>query len=334
MGRFLLRRALEAVPTLIGVAVVIFVLVRVVPGDPIAMMVPPGASEADIAQLRALYGLDRSIPEQFAIWLGQAVQGDFGTSISLRQNVTELVLSRLPATLELAAIATLFAVLAGGTLAVLGTRWQDRTPETLIDLVNGVALAVPDFIWALALILLFGVLWPLMPISGRLDPRLEFEFVTGFYLAEALLRGEFAILRDLLAHCVLPALALGLPLAAIITRVLKGSLQQAMVEDYVLMARVKGFGRLTIILREALRNAAIPTLTLTGVQFTFLVGGTVLIEKIFSYPGIGNLAIDAVINRDLPLIQGLIITFAAIFILVNLSIDLAYAALNPRLRAG
>ncbi len=334
MGAFLLRRAVEAALTLIGVAIVVFVLVRVVPGDPIAMMISPGASEADIQALRALYGLDKSILAQFFIWAGHAVTGDFGTSISLRQNVVSLILSRLPATLELAAAATALAVALGVVFAVLGIMWSRRFPEKIIDGFNGVVLAIPDFIWALAFILLFGVLFPLAPISGRIDPRIEFEFVTNFYFVEALLRGEIAVLADLFAHGWMPALALGLPLAAIITRVLKGSLDQAMVEDYVTMARVKGFGRLRIVVGEALQNAAIPALTITGVQFTFLVGGTVLIEKIFSYPGIGNLAIDAVINRDLPLIQGLIVTFAVIFIFVNLSVDMMYALLNPRLRHG
>lgn len=334
MGAFLLRRAVEAALTLIGVAIVVFVLVRVVPGDPIAMMISPGASEADIEALRALYGLDKSIVEQFGIWAGHALTGDFGTSISLRQNVVGLILSRLPATVELAGAATLLAVGLGVVFAVLGILWSRRFPEMIIDTFNGIALAIPDFIWALAFMLLFGVMVPLAPISGRIDPRIELEFVTNFYFVEALLRGEFAVLADLFAHGWMPALALALPLAAIITRVLKGSLDQAMVEDYVTMARVKGFGKLRIIVGEALQNAVIPALTITGVQFTFLVGGTVLIEKIFSYPGIGNLAIDAVINRDLPLIQGLIVTFAIIFIFVNLSVDMMYALLNPRLRHG
>ncbi len=334
MGAFLLRRAMEAVPTLIGVAIVVFVLVRVVPGDPIAMMISPGATPADIDNLRAAYGLDKTIVEQFLIWGKLALQGDFGTSISLRQDVMELVLGRLPATLELAGTATLIAVLLGVSLAVMGSFWRRRLPEAIIDAFNGFSLAIPDFIWALIFILVFGVLVPIMPISGRMNPRIEFDFVTHFYFLESLVRGEFAILGNLFTHGLMPAMALGLPLAAIITRVLKGSLDQAMVQDYILLARVKGFGKLRIILGEALRNAAIPTLTLTGVQFTFLVGGTVLIEKIFSYPGIGNLAIDAVINRDLPLIQGLIVTFAILFIVVNLSVDLMYAALNPKLRHG
>ncbi|MDF1719757.1 MAG: ABC transporter permease [Minwuia sp.] len=329
----LLRRLLQAIPTLFGVSVVVFVLVRVVPGNPIAMMLPPGATAADMERLRVAYGLDGSIVEQYVIWLGQALTGAFGTSISLRQDVLELVLGRLPATLELALFATVLAVTIGVLATMLGSLYRGRWPETLIDTINGFTLAVPDFIWALALILLFGVVLPILPISGRINPRLGTEFLTGFYLLEALLTGRFTVLGDLLRHIIMPSIALALPLAAIITRVLKNSLAEAMVQDYVMIARVKGFSRWRIIWQEALRNAAIPALTLTGVQFTFLVGGTVLVEKIFSYPGIGNMAIDAVTNRDLPLIQGLILCFAVIFITVNLLVDLSYALLNPRLRS-
>lgn len=329
----LLRRLLQAIPTLFGVSVVVFVLVRVVPGNPIAMMLPPGATAEDMERLRVAYGLDGSIAEQYVIWLGHALTGSFGTSISMRQDVMELVLGRLPATLELALFATLLAVSIGVLAAMLGSLFRGRWPEVLIDTINGFTLAIPDFIWALALILLFGVVVPVLPISGRVDPRLGTEFATGFYLLEALLTGRFTVLGDLLRHIIMPAIALALPLAAIITRVLKNSLAEAMVQDYVMIARVKGFSRWRIIWQEALRNAAIPALTLTGVQFTFLVGGTVLVEKIFSYPGIGNMAIDAVINRDLPMIQGLILSFAVIFIIVNLLVDLSYALLNPRLRS-
>ena len=159
--------------------------------------------------------------------------------------------------------------------------------------------------------------------------RSGFRGVTNFYLLESLVRGRFDVFASVLRHTILPAAALALPLAAIIARVLKTSLNEAMTQDYVLLARVKGFSRFRIVSREALRNALVPTVTLTGVQFTFLVGGTVLIEKIFSYPGIGNMAIDAVINRDLPLIQGLVLTFAVLFILINLLIDMTYACPEP-----
>ena len=333
-GAYLLRRLLLAVPTLFGVAVIVFVVLRVVPGDPIAMMIPPGAGAADIDNLRRVYGLDRSIPAQFLIWLGDVVRGDFGTSISLRQDVAQLVVGRLPATLELAAAAIVMAALLGGGMAIVGTYWQDRWPEVAVDGLSGLLLAIPDFLWGLAFILVLGVLVPVLPISGRLDPRIGFDFATQFYLVESVVRGEFGLFGQLVTHLVLPATALALPLMAVIARMLKASLSEAMRQDYILLARVRGFSRARIILREALQNALVPTVTLTGVQFTFLIGGTVLIERIFSYPGIGNMAIGAVIERDLPLIQGLVLTFAALFIVVNLAIDLSYVVLNPRVRHG
>ena len=176
--------------------------------------------------------------------------------------------------------------------------------------------------------------FPLFEISGRVSPRLDLPFVTQFYLLESLLRLRFDLTADLLDHMIMPALALALPLAAVIAQLLKASLKEAMAQDYVMLARTKGFSESRVIIRDALRNAMLPTLTLTGVQLTFLVGGTVIVERIFSYEGLGNLAIDAVINRDLPLIQGIVLLFALLFVGINLAVDLLYALLNPRLRYG
>ena len=331
LQNFLMRLATTAV-TLFGVAVIVFVVIRVVPGNPIAMMLPPGATEADIARLSALYGLDKSIFQQFVIWAGGVVQGDFGTSITTRQPVLALVLGRLPATLELSIMALVIAVIIGGFAALTGTRMRGTRVEGAIDVANGVALSVPDFLWGLVLILLFGVLVPVFHISGRVTPSLELPFVTNFYLFESLVRLRFDLWADIVAHMFMPALALAIPLSAIIGQLLKQSLKETMHLDYVTLSRTKGYGENHVILREALPNAVLPTLTLVGVQFTFLIGGTVIIERLFSYEGLGNMAIDAVINRDLPLIQGIVILFAVIFTGVNLFVDLMYAALNPRLR--
>jgi len=327
---YLLRRLLWAVPTLIGVAVVVFVLVRVVPGDPIAMMLPPGATADDVGRLRAMYGLDAPIAKQFVVWSGEVLRGDFGNSISLRDRVSSLILGRLPATLELVVVAVALACALATGLALFAVLFRGRWPELVVDGGSGLALAIPDFLWGLLFILVLGVLLPWFPISGRIDPTLDFDPATGFYLLEALARLRWDALANLVSHMVLPAVALALPLAAALTRVLKGSLLEAMQQDYVMLARVKGYSRMRTLLRVALRNALIPTVTLTGVQFSFLIGGTVLIEHLFSYPGIGNLAIAAVTQRDLPLIQGLILMFAVLFILANLLVDMTYSALDPR----
>jgi ABC-type dipeptide/oligopeptide/nickel transport system permease component len=330
----IIRRLVLIPPTLFGVAVIVFVLLRVVPGDPIAMMIPPGATPADIDRLRAFYGLDQSIPQQFVTWLGQALSGNFGRSISVHQSVFELVLARFPATLELALLASLIAVGLGLTVALTGILARGKRAEWLVDGGVGVLLAIPDFLWALILLLLFGVLIPLLPISGRIDPEIDVSFHSNFYLLESLLTGRFDVAFALLHHMILPALALALPFAALLARILKASLADAEDQDYAQIARARGFSRPEILLREVFPNALIPTVALGGVQVTLLLGGTVLVERIFSYEGIGNMAIDAVINRDFPLIQGLVLTFAVLFMALNLLVDLAVTMLDPRLRHG
>lgn len=320
--------------TLTGVAIIVFFVIRVVPGNPISMMLPPGATEDDILRLKALYGFDKTIIQQFFIWINGVLHGDFGNSISLRQPVLSLVLGRLPATLELSIMALIIACLLGGLLALLGTRLRETKTEGIIDGINGMAMSVPDFLWGLVFILSFGVMWPIFHISGRISPSIDMNFLTQFYLLESIVRLDFKVFKDLLAHMLMPALALSIPLAAIISQLLKQSLKETMHLDYVTLSRTKGYGETHVILREALPNAVLPTLTLVGVQFTFLIGGTVIIERLFSYEGLGNMAIDAVINRDLPLIQGIVILFALIFTFVNLFVDLTYTLLNPKLRNG
>src|ERR1700686_2106052 len=330
----IIRRLVLIPPTLFGAAVIVFVLLRIVPGDPIAMMIPPGATPADIDRLRAFSGLDQPLLQQFITWLGQALSGNFGRSISLHQRVFELVLARLPATLELALLATLIAVALGLTAALLGIQLRGRRAEWAVDGGIGVLLAIPDFLWALILLLLFGVLIPLLPISGRIDPEIDVSFRSNFYLVESLVSGRFDVATALLHHMILPALALALPFAALVARILKTSLAEAEDQDYAQIARARGFSRPAILLREGFPNALIPTVALGGVQVTLLLGGTVLVERIFSYEGIGNMAIDAVINRDFPLIQGLILTFAVLFIALNLVVDVLVTLLDPRLRHG
>ena len=305
--------------TLLGVSVVVFVILRLVPGDPISMMLPPGATEEVRANLERLYGLDQPLWRQYLIWLGDVVRLDFGTSTQFRLPVAEVILERLPATLELVAMAGIMALLAAFALSILAI-WVERDGATyLVDAVSGIAQAVPDFLWALVFILGVTLIAPGMPISGRFDPKIEQDFATGFYLFEALLTFRLAAFADLFRHAILPATALAIPFAAAITRVLKGALEEAMAQDYVLLAHTKGKSRIAIILGEALRNALIPAIALTSVQLTFLIGGTVLIERLFSLPGLGASAITAIINRDLPLIQGIVVVFAVIFILVPIA---------------
>jgi len=334
MAATVLRRLAFALPTLAGVVVIVFVILRLVPGDPIAMMVPSEASAEEVATLRAAYGLDKPIHIQFAIYLGDLAHGEFGTSITFKQDVLELVLQKLPATLELAFVAIVISIVLGITLGLAAAFWRGRWPEALIDGSNSVSLAIPEFLWGLLLILLFAVFLPIMPISGRLNPSLGLDFVTKFYLFESLLTGNIDATIHLLSHLTLPALALALPMLAVIARVLKTSLLEILTQEYIVLARIKGFGSVWILLRHALPNALVPTVTLTGIHLIFLVGGTVLVELVFAYPGMGNMVFTAVINRDLPLIQGLTLVFAALFIVLNALIDLLYAVLDPRVSHG
>jgi peptide/nickel transport system permease protein len=272
------------------------------------------------------------LPAQFGIYLAQAAGGHFGQSITLKRDVVSLVAEHLPLTLELSALALLIAVTIGGGAALAAVSWRGSLVERGIDVATGIVAAIPDFLWGLAGILVLGVLLPVLPVFGLLDASLRFEPGSGFMLIESLLRGRFDVFASALYHLLWPALSLALPLAAMIARVLKASLLDVLAQDYILIARVKGFSPWQVLWREALRNALGPALTLTGVQFTFVIGGTVLIERLFGLPGLGNMAIDAVINRDLPLIQGIVLTFAVLFIAVNLAVDLLNARLNPKLR--
>jgi peptide/nickel transport system permease protein len=326
------KRLLWALPTLFGVLVVVFVLLRLAPGDPIAMMIGPGASPEDIRALRALYGFDRSVPAQFVVYLQQAASGQFGRSITLKQDVFDLVRAHLPLTLELAGLALTLAIGIGLAAALAATYWRGRVVERVIDALTGFVTAIPDFLWGLAGILFLGVVWPVLPVFGLLDAAHSFRPVSGFMLTESLLRGHFEVFASALYHLLWPALSLALPLAAMIARVLKASLVDTLALDYILIAQVKGYSPWQVLWREALPNALIPALTLAGVQFTFLIGGTVLIEKLFGLPGLGTMAIDAVINRDLPLIQGIVLTFALLFIIVNLAVDVINVRLDPKQR--
>jgi ABC-type dipeptide/oligopeptide/nickel transport system permease component len=317
--------------TLLGVSVVVFVLMRVVPGDPVAMMIPPGATEQDVLNLRAHYGLDRSIPEQYLKWVVDTAQGDLGTSISRKQAVTILIAAHLPATLELAFTALMLALVMGGLAGVGSAARHGQHSATVVDTVTAFVQSIPDFLWGLLMILVFGVWWFWLPISGRVDPLLEFQSHFGFLFFESLLSGHWRVTASVFWHSLAPAIALALPLAALIARVLSASMQEALASDFVRLARLKGASDTRVLLRHALPNAITPTLQLTGVQFAFMLGGTVLIERLFSYPGIGGLAIEAVIARDLPLIQGIVLTFAVLFMLINLIVERLTVWLNPRL---
>jgi peptide/nickel transport system permease protein len=299
------------------------------------MSLPPGATSADFDRLRAAYGLDRSIPEQYLIWIGKLATGDLGTSIYFRRGVGELVARALPATLELVASGLVFGVLLGvaGGLAMFA--WRGGAGEQALDLGTSALMAIPEFLWAILLILFLGVALPLLPFIGRLDPSISLPpAATGFLLIDSLLAGRWDALRSALTHMTLPTFALAIGLAPLVMRVLRSSLLETIMEDYITQARLRGVGERQIILRHALKNAALPTISLIGVQGGFMFGGTVLVEMIFAYPGLGNLMVDAVRNHDLPVIQAVALVYCVLVLAINAIVDVVYLAANPRLRTA
>jgi peptide/nickel transport system permease protein len=314
------------------VAALLFCVLRLLPVDPAAMSLPPMATIAEVEAKRREMGLDLPLPQQFLIWLGQVLHGDFGTSIHFRRSVASLVASTLPATVELAVIAMAIATALGLGGGLLLFHVRGRAAEPAIDFGSIVLLSIPEFLWALFFILLFGVALGVLPFTGRLSPEFQRPVVTGFLLIDTLLTGRPDMFWDALKHMILPAFALGIAFSPTIMRVLRSSLIDVYHEDYITQARLRGVSERRVLVRHGLKNAILPTLSLMGVQFGILFGGTLLVEVIFSYPGLGNLMVDAVRNADLPIIQAVGLTYCVVVLIINTIVDALYLVLNPKLR--
>ncbi|HEX7007646.1 MAG TPA: ABC transporter permease [Alphaproteobacteria bacterium] len=326
------RRLMVAIPMMLVVSVMIFVVLRMLPADPLAMSLPPNATQEEAEAMRRELGLDRPIMEQYAIWLGHLVEGDLGRSIAFRQSVLDLIATTLPATIELVFLGLLLGISVGvaGGLFMFHVRGTRKEPAA--DLVSTILMSIPEFLWAIFLILGLGVALDLLPFIGRISPEFKVERHTGFLLLDTLLSGQFDAFVNVLMHMILPTMALALALSPLVMRVLRSSLLETILEDYVTMARLRGLSERRILLRHALKNAALPTLSLIGVQAGFLFGGTLLVEVIYSYPGLGNMMVEAVRNQDLPIIQGVALTYCLVVLFLNAMVDIAYLVLNPRLR--
>jgi peptide/nickel transport system permease protein len=330
--RLLGRRLIVALPILAIVSALLFAVLRLLPVDPAAMSLPPTATVAEVEAKRAEMGLDRPLPQQYLIWVKDVAAGDFGTSIHFRRAVAGLIAETLPATIELAVLAMIIASVLGlaGGLYLFHVRGTLKEP--VADLGSIVLLSIPEFLWGLFFILLFGVAVPLLPFTGRLSASFQRPAHTGFLLIDTLLAGRLDMFRDALAHMALPSLALGLAFSPAIMRVLRSSLIDVYQEEYIAQARLRGLSERRILVRHALKNAILPTLSLMGVQFGFLFGGTLLVEVIYSYPGLGNLMVDAVRNADLPIIQAVGLTYCVVVLIINTAVDALYLVLDPRLR--
>ena len=316
MLRFLMQRLLALVPVLFTVAVVVFLILRLTPGDPAAVIAGNNATNEDIDRIREQLGLNQPLLTQFTIWLGNVLQGDLGYSFYLNKPVTELIAQRIEPTLSLAAGTMVLAVLVAVPLGTLAAwrmgGWLDR-------ILSGFAVAgfsVPVFVVGYVLIYIFAIELQWLPVQGY--RRLFGEFSQGV--------GAWA------AQLVLPWCTLATIYVALIARVTRASVSEALTEDYIRTARAKGITEQMVLLRHALANAAVPIVTVIGIGMALLIGGVVVTETVYSIPGLGSLTVDAVLNRDFPVIQGVVLFFSLLYVLINLLVDLSYLWLDPRIR--
>jgi peptide/nickel transport system permease protein len=308
----LLRRAGAVVPILGVVSVVVFSLIHLTPGDPVRIMLREEADPATVATLRHQLGLDRPLPLQYLTWLGRAVQGELGRSIRTNQPVMDAIRQRAPVTLSLAMAALVVALAIGLPAGILAALRRNSVVDVVATLVAIAGVSLPSFWLAILLILVFSVALGWLPPLGWVSPG-----------------------RDLVAWAqslVLPAVTLGVAIAAVVMRMTRASLLEVLELEYVRTARAKGLGEHWVVLRHALQNALIPVVTVVGLQAGALLGGAVITETIFALPGVGRLLVDAIFQRDFPIVQGVVLFLAVNFLLVNLLVDLTYAWLDPRIR--
>tara|TARA_R110002012_G_scaffold5133_3_gene23430 strand:- start:5765 stop:6706 length:942 start_codon:yes stop_codon:yes gene_type:complete len=312
MLSYFIRRLLAAIPVMLVVALSVFLLLRLAPGDPAVIIAGDMASPSQVASIRSALGLDQPLHTQFFIWIGNMLQGDFGTSLISQTSVLSMITQRLEPTISLALAAIVFTVLIAVPLGVVAAWRQGSWIDNLVMSVSVVGFSVPVFVIGYILIQVFAIELGWLPVQGyrSLD--------NGF--------GEFA------SRLVLPALTLSSVYIALIARMTRASMLEVLKEDYIRTARAKGLGERLVLFRHALRNAGVPILTVIGTGFALMVSGVVVTESVFNIPGLGRLIIDAVLARDYPVIQAIILLTAGLYVLINLLIDLSYAITDPRIR--
>ncbi|GAC1656611.1 MAG: ABC transporter permease [Vulcanimicrobiaceae bacterium] len=339
MIRFMTLRVVRLIAVLIAITVVSFFFLHLVPGDPVTVRLGEHASAEQIASLRASMGLDKPVYEQLGIYLAHAARGDLGRSLIDREPVTQKLAAYFPATLELTLGAMLVALVAGIPLGIIAA----IRAHTFVDAVTmsaallGISIPVFWLGWMLVYVLSvlpahYGI--DLFPISGRISLIYSIPAITHLVILDALLAGNLPAAFDALWHLILPALTLGTIPMAIIAKITRSGMLDVLRSDYIRTARAKGLSEWAVLTRHALKNALVPIVTVVGLQTGLLLGGAVLTEHIFAWPGVGRLAFDAISNRDLPLINGCVLLFAAVFVCVNAVVDVLYAAANPRIRYG
>ena len=332
MLRYLARRLFLLLPALLILSVLVFALLRLIPGDPAEVMLGEHATAELSSQFRASRGLDQPIPVQYVRYLASLVRGDWGRSILTNRPVTTELAQRFPATIELALFAMVIAIAAGVPIGVLSAYRRHSTADRLASVVTLAGVALPLFWVGLLLSNTFGSALGWLPPSGRLSIGTELRVITGFYLLDSIITANPRALADALRHLVLPALTLSIVPLALIARITRACTLEALSQDHVRTARAKGLSEKTVVLRHALRTAAPPVITAICLQLGVLFSGAVLTETIFSWPGVGQLVVERVLNRDYPAVQGVVLAVALLFIGINLVADIGAALLDPRMR--
>ncbi len=337
MTRYILRR-LFAMPFLVlGIVTLAFLLTSVTKGDPLTAIVSDRQMNNPevVAAAKARWGLDRSLPERYVIYVGNLLQGDMGTSFITRRPVAQDVLYRLPATMELVTAAMIVGSVMGISLGVLAAAFRNTPIDHAARFFALFGSSIPVFWLGLALLYVFSVQWGVLPGPGRVDPRAALPpMVTGFVTIDALIALDFPLFLDALWHLILPAFVLGWAVAGTISRLVRANMLEVLGREFILTARAKGAGEFRVIVRHALRNTLVPTLTVIGYSFAYLLTGAVLTETIFSWPGMGSYAVEAARGLDFPAIIGVTIVGGVVFLFTNLITDVAYVIANPRVRLG
>jgi len=347
LGRYILRRLISVIPTLIGVTLVIFLFQRLIPGDPAVAMLGEHATAENVARIREQFGLDKpafldrdalaegDLPgffdSQYVSYFGRLLQFDLGNSIHRRIPIAETLKERFPATVELALLAMGLSLIIGIPVGILSAARRNSILDGTTMVGSLVGVSVPIFWLGIMEIMLFAVILKWLPSGGRLSSGVQIESITNLLLLDSLLTGNWAGFTDALKHIIMPAVSLATIPTAIITRMTRSSMLDVLQEDYIRTAAAKGLAERVVLFRHALKNAFLPVITIIGIQVGSLLAGAVLTETIFSWPGIGKWVYDSILGRDYPIVQGVTLLIAIIFLLVNLLVDLSYALLDPRI---
>jgi peptide/nickel transport system permease protein len=335
VGAYIARRLLLAAVAMVGLTVITFVVAHAVPADPIVANLGQQASQRPeiVAAFRAKWGLDKPPYQQYLTFLRGLVVGDFGVSINTRRSVSKDLAQFLPATMELSTVAIFFAIAVGLPLGVFSALYRDGPIDHLARLVSLIGVSIPIFWLATVSLVVFYATLNLAPGPGRLGPQIAAPpGVTGFYLIDSLLAGEVVTFRSALAHLILPALVLSSSVMGLVTRVTRSSMLEVLSQDFMRTAHAKGLAGSTVVVRHALRNALIPTVTVLGLAFGGLLSGAVMTETIFAWPGLGRYAFEAAVSNDFPSIMGVTFVIALMYVLANLAVDLLYGVLDPQIR--